>query len=217
MRRTIALLLLWMGSGCSSAQPTTGAPNDTRAIGTESAMPPGGSSKASTGDTAATTLAPPSPPGDKKAAEPMTVTLHLQAEKARAASSPKKKKEPRSEEERGDGEIGGSQVVGQSASTEQRQGSLKREQVEAVLTKHRSDFSPCLKEDAVVRIEATISTSGAVADVTSERSTPDDAKLRECVTKAFSKLTFPTDWAQPGSTDGTRLSLDLRLKKEDEE
>ncbi len=216
MRRTIALLLLWVGSGCSSAQPTTGAPNDTRAIGTESAMPPGGSSKASTGDTAATTLAPPSAPGDKKAAEPMTVTLHLQAEKARAASSPKKK-EPRSEEERGDGEIGGSQVVGQSASTEQRQGSLKREQVEAVLTKHRSDFSPCLKEDAVVRIEATISTSGAVADVTSERSTPDDAKLRECVTKAFSKLTFPTDWAQPGSTDGTRLSLDLRLKKEDEE
>lgn len=214
MRRTTALLLLWMGSGCGAAQPATGAPNDTRAIGTESELPAGGSGTASTGDTAATALAPPSPPGDKKAAEPMTVTLHLQAEKGRATSSPRKKK-PRSEEAIGD--IGGSDVVGQSASTEQRQGSLKREQVEAVLTKHRGDFSPCLKEDAVVRIEATISTSGAVADVTSERSTPDDAKLRECVTKAFAKLTFPTDWAQPGSTDGTRLSLDLRLKKEDDE
>ncbi|MBL9025104.1 MAG: hypothetical protein JNL21_23100 [Myxococcales bacterium] len=215
MRRTTALLLLWMGSGCGAAQPATGAPNDTRAIGTESELPAGGSGTASTGDTAATALAPPSPPGDKKAAEPMTVTLHLQVEKSRASSP--KKKEPRSDDDIQGGEGNGSEVVGQSASTEQRQGSLKREQVEAVLTKHRGDFSPCLKEDAVVRIEATISTSGAVADVTSERSTPDDAKLRECVTKAFAKLTFPTDWAQPGSTDGTRLSLDLRLKKEDDE
>jgi hypothetical protein len=216
MRRTIAILLLWMGSGCGAAQPATGAPNDTPAIGVESEEPTRPSSASSTGDTAATALPPPSPPGDKKAAEPMTVTLRLPVEKSRATSGPSKKK-PRSDEDIQGGEAGGSQVVGQSASTEQRQGSLKREQVEAVLTKHRGDFSPCLKEDAVVRIEATISTSGAVADVTSERSSPDDAKLRECVTKAFSKLTFPTDWAQPGSTDGTRLSLDLRLKKDDEQ
>lgn len=102
-----------------------------------------------------------------------------------------------------------------SASTEDSQGRLKREQVQEVLAKHRDDFRPCIREDSVVRIDATITTSGAVAEAKSNKSTPDDPKLRECVVAAFSKLTFPTDWAQAGTQDGTRLSLDLRLRKED--
>ena len=153
----------------------------------------------------------------------MTITLRVPDPK-RKASLPSKTDKKKKQEDLGDIESNEDQTgnddrpsaaVGLAASAE-GQGNLRRDQVEAVLSRHRTDFRPCLKQDAIVRIDATITTSGAGAGATSERSTPDDGKLRECVAKAFSKLVFPTDWVRPGGLEGTHLSLDLRLTKDDE-
>lgn len=222
MRRTRVVLLLWLASGCGSAANKAEAPGDAAEAGTsineeataQATVPP----------------PPPPPPQDRGTAEPatptepMTITLRVADPKLKVSTAAPKQKDKKktedagvleSEEDEAKDDDRPSAAIGLAASAE-GQGSLRRDQVEAVLSRHRADFRPCLKQDAVVRIDATITTSGAVADATSERSTPDDTKLRECVTKVFSKLVFPTDWARPGGLEGTHLSLDLRLTKDEE-
>ncbi len=100
------------------------------------------------------------------------------------------------------------------ASAHVGQGRLSAEEVRAVIAKNAESFRKCLSGDASVRVSASITTSGAVGEAKSERSTPDDQRLRECVLAVFTKITFPTGWAKAGSQDPTYVVLDLELRVE---
>jgi hypothetical protein len=98
-------------------------------------------------------------------------------------------------------------VIGEDAD-----GRIPEEDVRSAITKGQESFRPCLTQDVTIRLVASVLPSGAVGEAKSERSSPDDPRVRDCIVTAFMKLRFPTGWAKDG-TAPARIAVDLSLRK----
>lgn len=109
----------------------------------------------------------------------------------------------------GDGDKGIEPKIIKQAVASELEGKLERQDVEKTFGDNLSTFSSCLYEDTTVSVKLKIMPSGKVADARVPSSTPNDAKMRDCVAAQLRKLTFPKlKGVEPAS-----LSMDLALRK----
>lgn len=94
-----------------------------------------------------------------------------------------------------------------AAETSSDSGRLTAEQVDEVISERLDLFSRCTTAESVISVRATVAAEGRVLDVSAGRSSPDDARLRDCVIGAFRSLVFPRTQANWP----TRVAFDLRL------
>ena len=106
-----------------------------------------------------------------------------------------------------DGGRGGRKLA---AIAELSTGTLDRDEVQRAIDASAGKFTPCLVAETRVRVRATITQTGDVADATVLAADPDDPKLRDCVSAAFRKVSFP----KPKGSSATTLTVDLVLRPE---
>ena len=92
-----------------------------------------------------------------------------------------------------------------AASTSSMSGRISPQQVESAVTDHIDVFASCTSDDVTVSLKALITDKGKVTDVSARRSTPDLAKLRDCVVTAFKTIQFPA------SSDGKSVPIEFDL------
>jgi hypothetical protein len=92
-----------------------------------------------------------------------------------------------------------------AASTSSMSGRISPEQVESAVADHIDIFATCTNDDVTVSLKALITDKGKVTDVSARRSTPDLAKLRDCVVTAFKTIQFPA------SSDGKSVPIEFDL------
>lgn len=97
----------------------------------------------------------------------------------------------------------------QAATTEKTGPRVDAAQIQQAVAQRRDLFSRCLHVDTSIEIDATISPSGRVLQVKSERSVPNEPKLRDCIVDAFRKLSL-----EPfGSDAPAHVKFALALKR----
>jgi len=107
----------------------------------------------------------------------------------------------------GDEGIGGRKLA---AIAELSAGTLDRDEVQRAIDASAGKLTPCLVNETRVRIQATITQTGDVAEATVLAADPDDPKLRDCVAAAFRRVAFP----KPKGSSATTLTVDLVLRPE---
>lgn len=93
----------------------------------------------------------------------------------------------------------------QAASTTSMGGRLTTAQVEDAVEQSFQTFAACSSSDSTITVRAVIAGTGKVLDASSIHSSPDDARLRDCVVSAFRQITFPT------SSDGRSVPISFDL------
>jgi hypothetical protein len=98
-----------------------------------------------------------------------------------------------------------------ASSVQSAGGSLDQSRVQSAVAASMDSFRPCLSADAVVTLEALVSPLGEVLESHGVSSMPNDLRMRDCVSRAFRKVSL----GETGSQDPTlfRLSLSLRLRR----
>jgi hypothetical protein len=97
-----------------------------------------------------------------------------------------------------------------AAIAELSEGTLDRSEVQSAIDASVGRFTPCLQVESRVRVRATISKTGEVADAAVVAADPDEPKLRDCVAAVFRKVVFP----KPKGADATTFTVDLVLRPE---
>lgn len=93
-----------------------------------------------------------------------------------------------------------------AASASSASGRITMSEVESAIDAHIDEFAKCSTEpSATVALRAVVSPSGKVLEASSQRSSPDDPRLRDCVVAAFRALSFPA------STGGAPAPLSFEL------
>jgi hypothetical protein len=93
----------------------------------------------------------------------------------------------------------------EAASTQSMGGRLTPAQVEDAVEQSFQSFAACSSSDSTVTVRAVIAGTGKVLDASSIHSSPDDARLRDCVVSAFRQIIFPT------SSDGRSVPISFDL------
>ena len=98
-----------------------------------------------------------------------------------------------------------------ASSVQSAGGALDQSRVQSAVAASMDAFRPCLSADAVVTLEALVSPLGEVLESHGVNSMPNDLRMRDCVSRAFRKVSL----GETGSHDPTlfRLSLSLRLRR----
>jgi outer membrane biosynthesis protein TonB len=95
-----------------------------------------------------------------------------------------------------------------AATTTSLGNAISAADVDAAIAQRMHPLRACATSDSSVSVHLSVAPGGKVADASATRSTPDDARLRDCVELALRTLFFsssPTD-------RGSALSFDLELK-----
>lgn len=77
-----------------------------------------------------------------------------------------------------------------AATAESTGGHVEPSAIRDAVAGQQGLFSRCLRADASIEVEVTVSPGGRVVDAKSARSVPDDPKLRDCLVAAFKQLTI---------------------------
>ena len=98
-----------------------------------------------------------------------------------------------------------------ASSVQSAGGALDQSRVQSAVAASMDSFRPCLSADAVVTLEALVSPLGEVLESHGVNSMPNDLRMRDCVSRAFRKVSL----GETGSHDATlfRLSLSLRMRR----
>ena len=98
-----------------------------------------------------------------------------------------------------------------ASSVQSAGGALDPSRVQSAVAASMDSFRPCLSADAVVTLEALVSPLGEVLESHGVNSMPNDLRMRDCVSRAFRKVSL----GETGSHDATlfRLSLSLRMRR----
>jgi hypothetical protein len=84
-------------------------------------------------------------------------------------------------------------------------GRLSPEQVESAVSDNIDRFAPCTDTDVTVSLRALVAETGKVVNASAGRSTPDEARVRDCVVSAFKAIQFPA------SPDGKSAPIEFDL------
>jgi hypothetical protein len=95
------------------------------------------------------------------------------------------------------------------ARTESLSGNLTQQQADSTVAAASDRFVGCLRgsNQANVNVSALIASNGQVVKASASRSSPDDARMRDCVVAQFKTLTFPGT----GSSYDTSFVFELAL------
>jgi len=92
-----------------------------------------------------------------------------------------------------------------AASTSSMTGRLSPEQVESAVSDNIDRFASCADSDVTVSLRALVAETGKVVNASAGRSTPDEARVRDCVVSAFKAIQFPA------SPDGKSAPIEFDL------
>lgn len=81
-------------------------------------------------------------------------------------------------------------AVGAAQSTS-ASGQLSRENIEATLGGSEESFGKCVDTSSTFSARLTVAPNGTVSEARVTKSMPDDPRLRDCLTEALRRLTFP--------------------------
>ena len=95
-----------------------------------------------------------------------------------------------------------------SASTTNLGTELSEVDVNTAIAPQLRALRACALTDSLVSIRLSLAPGGRVAEATATRSSPDDARLRDCVEAVFRGLTFHAS----SKERGTALSFELELR-----
>ncbi len=97
------------------------------------------------------------------------------------------------------------------ASTKSLTDRLSSSQLEQVVSDNIEKLVPCTKTDATLNVHATVAPEGNVLEASSDTSSPDDAKMRDCVVKVLKRLSFP----KAQGIHPSPVTFELSLKPQD--
>jgi hypothetical protein len=92
-----------------------------------------------------------------------------------------------------------------AASTTSMSGRLTTQQVESAVADNIDRFASCSDGDVTVTLRALVADTGKVVNASAGRSTPDEARVRDCVVSAFKSIQFPS------SPDGKSAPIEFDL------
>ena len=95
-----------------------------------------------------------------------------------------------------------------SASTTNLGTELSEADVNTAIAPQLRALRACALTDSLVSMRLSLAPGGRVAEATATRSSPDDARLRDCVEAVFRGLTFHAS----SEERGTALSFELELR-----
>lgn len=84
----------------------------------------------------------------------------------------------------------GPQRVGAAQSTSAA-GQMSRENIESALDKSEATFGQCADTSSTFSARVVVSPNGSVSEARVTQSVPDDPRLRDCLTEALRRLSFP--------------------------
>lgn len=97
------------------------------------------------------------------------------------------------------------------ASTKSLTDRLSNTQLEQLVSDNIEKLVPCTKTDATLNVHATVAPEGNVLEASSDTSSPDDAKMRDCVVKVLKRLSFP----KAQGIHPSPVTFELSLKPQD--
>jgi outer membrane biosynthesis protein TonB len=207
MNRALIALCLWTLS-CSPA-PTASGPAAEGGKKTAGGEKPPPADAVADGDKLASPLPPPKPIADEK--EPIPEGKQpISEDKPRDPA--KTKESPQAAVIGGPGQAGGDGGAPPpaAATAHSLSGRISEAEVGQVVNAGISAFGPCSRLDATVTVNLQIDAEGRVGDASAARSDPDDAKMRDCVVRAFKTLRFPK--SADGRSSPVRFELRLTPK-----
>lgn len=99
--------------------------------------------------------------------------------------------------------------VFQAFTTDDVAGRLKQEDVAKTFADNERTLGACLSVDAVAKIKLKVSPSGRVSEARVKEIVPNDPRVRDCIARELSKLTFPKlQGAEPATVE-----IDVALRK----
>ncbi|HTJ84984.1 MAG TPA: hypothetical protein VL400_24870 [Polyangiaceae bacterium] len=196
MRARSAIVL-----GCLAVAVVAGCSEEDKSVATSAAPAPVPAPTAAASAHAEATAEPepPPPPG-------------VPAQDGSATPTPPKYGGGGEDDERpsnGDQGAGGTRGPKRLAAVaELSEGTLDRDEVQRAIDASAGKLTPCLQGETRVRVRATVTQTGDVADATILAAEPDEPKMRDCVAAAFRRVGFP----RPKGGGTTTVTVDLVLR-----
>ncbi|MFO0611772.1 MAG: hypothetical protein U0414_04230 [Polyangiaceae bacterium] len=79
-----------------------------------------------------------------------------------------------------------------AAQTTSGAGKMSRESIEAALGRSEDSFGQCVESSSTFSARVTVAPNGSVSEARVTQSSPDDARVRDCLTEALRRLSFPS-------------------------